>query len=175
MVQTPVLCLAIGMCALVGCDAGEPTKGAVDAQASIDVPPAIDGALGGGTLEGTVARTAQPMGDARGHVYVALFDKDPVINMASAQVIARVRLADADLASLGATVAYSLTNIPPRTADYFLLAFLDDNANVDPMSASAGPDRGDLVSLDGLAAPRVKVNGGGTQTENITLNSVLPF
>ena len=176
MFKRNVLAVAIGGTALLGCGETETTKGSPDAAVSIDAAPAIDAPTGGGgTLAGMVSRSAQPMGDARGHVYVALFDRDPVINMSTAQVIARVRIDNADLSATGTTVAYTLTSIPPRTADYFLLAFLDDNANVDPTSASAGPDRGDLVSLDGLAAPRVKVTGSGTQSEDIILNSVLPF
>lgn len=165
-----------GFALLTGCGEAETTQDSVDAAVSSDVAPAIDAPPGGGgSLQGTVARSAQPNGDARGHVYVALFDRDPVINMSTAQVIARVRIDNADLSAPGATEAFTLTSIPPRAADYFLLGFLDDNGNVDPMSTSAGPDRGDLVSLDGLAAPRVKVTGGGTQAHNIILNSVLPF
>lgn len=128
------------------------------------------------TVSGGISRSAQPMGDARGHIYVALFDRDPVANMDTAQVIARALLESADLSAPGASVAYSLMDVPARAEDYFLVAFLDDNGNVDPASPDdAGPDRGDLVSLDGIAAPKLEVSSAGTISHDVVLNSVLPF
>ncbi len=147
----------------------------VDAAVTIDA--AIDASAATGTLSGSVSRTASPgsAGDARGPVYIALFDRDPISNMSSAVVVSRVRIENVDLSGGGATIAYSLTDIPPRATDYFIVAFLDDNANVDPMSTSAGPDKGDLVSLDGFASPKVKVTAPEVKTHNLVLNSVLPF
>lgn len=166
--------VAVGL--LAGCSEGEPTSDSVDAPLAVDAPPTVDAPSGGGgMLTGMVSRSAQPMGDARGHVFVALFDRDPVIDRMSAQVVARVRLDNVDLSASGASAPYTLTGIAPRAADYFLLAFLDDNSNVDPTTTAAGPDRGDLVSLDGFAAPKVKITVVGTKTENVVLNSVLPF
>jgi hypothetical protein len=116
------------------------------------------------------------MGDAMGDIYVALFDRDPVTQMSQAQVVARQRLAAVSLAGNGASIAYQLTDIAPRSADYYLVAFLDDNGNVDAAHPEqAGPDKGDLVSLDGLAAPKVAVTSAGDHAHAITLNSVLPF
>ncbi len=167
---------AVALGLLAGCGEGESGSDSVDAPLAIDAPVAVDAPSGGGgVLTGMVSRSAQPMGDARGNVFVALFDKDPVIDRMSAQVVARVRLDNVDLSATGASAPYTLTGVAPRAADYFLLAFLDDNGNVDPMTAGAGPDRGDLVSLDGFAAPKVKVSVAGTKTENVVLNSVLPF
>ncbi len=169
-----VIAMTFGL--LAGCGEPEPTNDSPDAPLAIDAPIVIDAPpTGGGTLTGMVSRSAQPMGDARGHVFVALFDRDPVVNMSSAQVVARVRIENVDLSASGASTPYTLTNIAPRAADYFLLAFLDDNGNVDPTTMAAGPDRGDLVSLDGFAAPKVKVTVAASKTENIILNSVLPF
>jgi hypothetical protein len=128
------------------------------------------------TVTGSIRRSAQPMGDARGHIYVALFDRDPVANMDAAQVVSRALLENADLSAANASVAYSLLDVPARAEDYFLVAFLDDNSNVDPASPDdAGPDRGDLVSLDGLAAPKLAVSSAGTTSHEVVLNSVLPF
>jgi hypothetical protein len=128
------------------------------------------------TVAGSIRRSAQPMGDARGNIYVALFDEDPVTNMDTAKVVARALLEAADLSAQGASVAYTLTDVPTRSADYFLVAFLDDNGNVDPATPdAAGPDKGDLVSLDGLAAPKLQVASVGTTQHDIVLNSVLPF
>jgi hypothetical protein len=135
-----------------------------------------DSAAGGASLRGAISRSTTPMGDARGNVYVALFDRDPVVDMATAQVVARALLENADLAAAGATVPYQLDGITPRGDAYFLVAFLDDNGNVDAANPDdAGPDRGDLVSLDGLAAPRVMVPAAGEVAHDIVLNSVLPF
>lgn len=163
---------AIACVGLAACS-GDSTNASIDAPVAIDAPASA----ATGTLSGSVSRTATPSstGDARGPVYVALFDRDPVANMSSAVVVARVRIENVDLSGSGATVAYSLTAIPPRAADYFIVAFLDDNANVDPTGTSAGPDKGDLVSLDGFASPKVKVTAAEVKTQNLVLNSVLPF
>jgi hypothetical protein len=153
---------------------GEPATDPPDAatpDASVDASPSQLA-----TVTGQIRRSAQPMGDARGHIYVALFDRDPVTNMETAQVVARALLENADLSAPAATVAYSLLSVPARAEDYFLVAFLDDNGNVDATKPDdAGPDRGDLVSLDGLAAPKLAVSSAGTTSHDIDLNSVLPF
>ena len=160
---------------LAACSSNESGNDTADASVASDA--ASDAAPGTATLSGNVSRTAAPSntGDARGHIYVALFDRDPVINQSSAVVVAMQRLDNADLSASGTTLPYTLTGIPPRAMDYFLLAFLDDNNNVDPAAGGAGPDKGDLVSLDGFASPKVEVSAAGTVTENIILNSVLPF
>ncbi len=164
---------------LVGCSSGtsEPTPDPLGPDASTG--GSVDAANpGGGTakVSGTIKRSAAPMGDAVGDVYVALFDRDPVTQMMQAQLVARARIVGANLAAATATVPYELVDVPPRAETYYLVAFLDDNANVDMAHPEkAGPDRGDLVSLDGLAAPKLGVTTAGTQSHDITLNSVLPF
>lgn len=160
---------------LVGCSSGTPDPVGPDASAGGSVDASNPG---GGTAKvaGTITRSAAPMGDAVGDVYVALFDRDPVTQMSQAQLVARARIAGANLAAANATVPYELPDIPPRAETYYLVAFLDDNGNVDMAHPEkAGPDKGDLVSLDGLAAPKLAVTAPGTQAHNITLNSVLPF
>ena len=153
-------------------DQPDAASGSVDAPAStVDASPASLG-----SLTGKITRSAMPMGDARGPVFVAMFDRDPVANQMTAQVVARAFIENADLAGANAQLAYTLPDIPPRAEDYYLIAFLDDNGNVDVNNpAGAGPDRGDLVSLDGLASPKVKVTAAGMTAHDIVLNSVLPF
>ncbi len=125
---------------------------------------------------GTIARSAMPDGDATGNVFVALFDRDPVSNMSTAQVVGQVMIENANLAAAGATVAYVLDDVPMRPEEYFMIAFLDDNGNVDLSNPDgAGPDRGDLVSLNGVSAPRVTVATPGDHTHDIDLNLVMPF
>ncbi|MDX2089835.1 MAG: hypothetical protein SFX73_18410 [Kofleriaceae bacterium] len=126
------------------------------------------------TVSGSLRRTVQPMGDARGSIYVAMFDRDPVLERDAAQVVGQTVLTDADLSGEGASMTYTLSGVPVRAAKYYLVAFLDDNTSVSDPSA-AGPDRGDLVSLDGLAAPRLTVANAGTMTFDVNLNTVMPF
>ena len=66
------------------------------------------------------------------------------------------------------------TGIPARSAPYYVVAFLDDNATVtDPTMAA--PDRGDLVSLEGFSAPQVTVATDARVTLDLDLNQNLPF
>ena len=128
-----------------------------------------------GRLEGRVTRSAQPNGDARGDVYIAVFSGDPVVDD-DAQLIANLLLPDADLSDPGSSVSYSLAGIPPRPEPYSVTAFLDDDGNVDATDpASAAPDQGDLVTLRAFHSPEVSVAAPGTVTFNLDLNLVKPF
>jgi len=165
---------------LAACAADDPSDPAAPDAAPDDPgpddPDADPGPGGGASLTGAITRSAAPMGDAVGDIYVALFDRDPVLDMDNAVVVGRVLIEDANLAAAGASVAYTLPDVAPRGDDYYLVAFLDDNGTVDAADPdAAGPDMGDLVSLDGLAAPRVEVTTPGSHAHDIVLNSVLPF
>ncbi len=177
--------LLLACCALplaVGCadDSGgpDPEPGTPDAGdtgddggGGIDAPTAS-----GARLSGVINRSAAPQGDAVGNVYVALFDRDPIANMDTAVAVGNALLTNVDLAAAGATVAYVVDNVPPRAEDYFLIAFLDDNGNVDQSNPdAAGPDRGDLVSLMGVSAPKVTLATPGEHSHDIDLNLVMPF
>ena len=96
--------------------------------------------------------------------------------MDTAQVVGNALLEDVDLSAAGASVAYAIDGIPPRAEDYYVIAFLDDNGNVDTSDpSSAGPDRGDLVSLNGVSTPKVSLPTAGDHTHDIDLNLVMPF
>jgi hypothetical protein len=172
-----VCAVSVGGCSSDG--SPDPSPGAPDA--SLD--PSIEGGGGGDAapvatarLRGTVRRTVAPQGDAAGNVFVAVFDRDPIANRDTAQVVGNALVADVDLAVAGASVPYAVEAIPPRADAYFLIAFLDDNSNVDTsMPATAGPDRGDLVSLMGVSAPKIVVATPGDHGHDIELNLVMPF
>ncbi len=54
--------------------------------------------------------------------------------------------------------------------------FLDDNGTVDVSSEeSAGPDKGDLISLEGFASPIVIIDAPGAFELDIDLNMAMPF
>ncbi len=127
------------------------------------------------TLAGKVLRVAltKPQNGGKGTVYVAVFDKDPVIDRAGAKVVGMALVPGCDLTSDTASVPYSIAGLATRADPYFVVAFLDDNKNA---SATApGPDKGDLVSLDGIGAPKVTIAKAGTVALDIPLNAVLPF
>jgi hypothetical protein len=147
-------------------DAGAPSTPATDAGSST---------AGGATLTGMVKRvaTTQPSAGGKGNVYVAVFDNDPVTNRQNARAVGNALITDADMSSATASVAYTVTNLPPRSQQYFVIAFLDDNKNA-PANAPA-PDRGDLVSMDGFSAPKVTLASAASVTLDLNLTMALPF
>jgi hypothetical protein len=129
-----------------------------------------------GRLHGSITRSVEPQAGGVGHIYLAVFDKDPVIEAANVQLIALAVVEDADLSQRGAAAVYEIASIPPRADAYFVTAFLDDNNSVDASSAeAAGPDKGDLVSLIGFASPSVVVSTPGERKFDIDLNTPMPF
>jgi len=157
-----------------GADAG-PAGPATDAGPSTGTdagtPPA-----GGGAITGTITRSAEPAAGGVGHLYVAVFTSDPVTDRAGAMNVANARIEDVDMSGSGASVPYTVDGIPPRSEPYYVTAFLDDNGTVsatDP--SSAGPDRGDLVALDGFSSPQVTVSTQSAVTLDLDLNFNLPF
>ncbi len=181
------LLLALLALPLTACSSETSPAGTPDAAATpgIDAAPGAPDAAPGSPdaapaalarLTGSITRSAAPSGDAAGHIYVALFDQDPIAHKDTAKVIGNALVMNANLAAAGAKVDYVVEGVTPRADDYFLIAFLDDNANVDQsMPAAAGPDKGDLVSLSGVSPPKVKLATAGDHTQNIDLNLVMPF
>ncbi|GAB5543086.1 MAG: hypothetical protein RLO52_26805 [Sandaracinaceae bacterium] len=181
------------MCVLLsafGCDGESPAMDAgtdrVDAAPAPDAgppaepdagdPPAPDAAAGmTGGLAGVVTRTAMPRAGGVGHLYLAVFDRDPVTNRDTAMVVGRVIVEDADMSSADAAIPYAIDGIPPRAEPYFVSGFLDDNMNAGTDPETAGPDRGDLVTLEGFGSPTVTVSSAETVAYDIVLNTNLPF
>lgn len=160
----PFLALAV-----LACGGGSPPP--PDASSAADAPPAASG----GTIGGTITRSAEPAAGGRGHLYVAVFDRDPVSMREEAVVVARTIVIDADMSDPAAAIAYEVGGVPPRAEAYYVTAFLDDNGTVGSDPATAGPDRGDLVALEGFASPSVVVDAERRVTLDLVLNFNLPF
>ena len=126
------------------------------------------------TLHGVVTRSGTPAVDGIGGLYIALFDMDPVVAMDEASVVGSAFVPDVDMSAAGASIAYEMADIPPRAEPYFVIAFLDDNDSVTDPTAAA-PDRGDLISLDGFAAPQVTLSEPTRVELDIDLTENLPF
>ena len=190
---------AISLVCTLGC--GDDDRTAADASARMDAgpvrsdsgptpeedggqPPADGGPIadGGptgatGSIQGNVSRSASatPEADGVGPIYIAVFDQDPVTNRDSATLIGRVILEGADLSSESAAIPYMLDGIPPRPEPYYVSAFFDDDMNAGSDPATAGPDRGDLVTLMGLGSPQVTVPSASVVDYDIVLNTALFF
>jgi hypothetical protein len=118
------------------------------------------------------------MAGGRGNLYIAVFTEDPVTMGAGATPVANLRLDAVDMSADGASIPYTMPGIPPRAEPYFVTAFLDDNGTASTSDPSmAGPDRGDLVTIDAASfgSPRVTVASATTVNFDIVLNFNLPF
>ena len=150
-----------------------PGPGTPDASSPMPEPPPTSTDA---TLAGSITRSTAPRAGGRGSVYVALFDRDPVLMRDSAMRVAETIIEGADFSNSTARYEYEVSGIPPRPEPYFVIAFLDDNGTVDPSTpALAGPDRGDLVSLEGLSSPQVTIATPDRMSMDLDLNFSLPF
>lgn len=180
--------IAALLCSFAGCSAeADPESGADAAVVSADAAPGspdaapeprpdADPTAPTATLSGNVVRTTAPKAGGLGNLFVAVFENDPVTSMSDAAPVGQALVEDADMSADDAAIPYEVTGIPVRAEPYFIVAFLDDNDNAstdDP--ATAGPDRGDLVSLQGLASPSVSLDQAGVTTYEIVLNIAMPF
>jgi hypothetical protein len=147
--------------------------GADDTSVEPDAAPCSDAVCA--TLSGKVLRKplTKPQNGGKGNVYVAVFDKDPVVDRDNAKLVGQALIENVDMTDGAASVAYSVPGITPRPQPYFVVAFLDDNKNASP--TTPGPDKGDLVSLEGIGAPKVTLSKPGTVSFDLSLNAVLPF
>lgn len=157
-------------------DAGddEPTPDA--APASPDAVPSPDAPPGAvATVSGVITRSVAPEQDGVGNLYVAIFAEDPISNMMQAPV-GQALIENANMAAADAEIAYSIADVPVRGAAYHVVAFLDDDGTANTMDpAEAGPDTGDLISLNGLATPTVTVSSPGEVELDIVLSLAFPF
>ncbi len=139
----------------------------------------VDVDAGTATVSGSISRSAAIAAglDGKGSLYVALMDKNPITDRATAKPMANLLIKDADLSASGAKVSYKVENVPVVHADLFVVVFFDDNGNADTSGdgSKAGPDKGDLLNLD-LANPlKVKIDGPGDHQVDVVLNAGLPF
>lgn len=132
-----------------------------------------------GVLVGKITRTAMPKNGGVGPVFVAMFEKNPITSSTSGAdpgLVAFQRIENVDFTDPATAVLFRLEAIPPRPEPYFITAFLDDNMSANTaMPESAGPDRDDLVSLDGIGSPKVTINAPGESTLDLVLNFAMIF
>lgn len=126
-------------------------------------------------LVGKVSRTAsaKPQHGGKGKVYLAVFDHDPVGDRANAKVVGQAILPSVDFNPDTASIPYEVNDLPPRSAAYYVIAFLDDDANASATGPS--PSKGDLVSLDGISAPKVVLASAKSVTLDLPLTTAMPF
>lgn len=146
-----------------------------DAAVATDTATAVDVGASAAKLVGKVSRTAaaKPQHGGKGKVYLAVFDHDPVGDRANAKVVGQAILPSVDFNPDTASVAYEIDGLPPRSAAYYVIAFLDDDANAS--STGPSPSKGDLVSLDGITAPKVVLASAKSVTLDLPLTTAMPF
>lgn len=140
-------------------DLGAPQDGAPDApqDAGTDADVGTDSAPSTAPVWGYVSRSATPVLDGKGPLYVAVFVAGLPIVQGSVPA--------ADLSAPGSTVLYELYGVSAGAQQ--IGAFLDDNANALPMLPMADP--GDLALSNA-----VTVNvGGGSQRQDLVLDVVV--
>lgn len=132
-----------------------------------------------GVLVGQITRSTNPRNGGVGPVFIALFENNPITASTSGGdpgLVAFQRIENVDFNPEGTMVAYRLEGIPPRAEPYFITAFLDDNMSADTsMPETAGPDRDDLVSLDGIGSPKVTIDMVGESMLDLDLNFAMIF
>ncbi len=126
------------------------------------------------TVKGVVKRKmgVRPQHGGKGALYVSIMDGDPVLG-GKTRLLAVQVLPDVDMNPDGASVAFQLSDVPIRKDAYSILAFLDDNSTATEQNPA--PDKGDLVSLNGLSAPKITVDRVGPIATDIVLTNYLPF
>lgn len=176
--NSSALCLVIGWGSLgllacsdnSGGEPGDTTDGGDGGNQNVDGSPTY-------SVSGTVSRSVEPGygGDGRGTLYIALVHTCPTSTDDDAEPVAAASVDNADLSSPGATVAFTLSNVP--TGTYQLNAFLDDVTSSGSMTGSPFPGKGDMVAFDGLSAQctAVEVQGIDVQGASFTLNMVMPI
>lgn len=163
-------------------DSGSADAGTVDLGAAPDLGSVITDAgvddLGTSgpvaRLTGFVTRSTGPQAGGVGGLYIGVFTADPVVARDTAVQVARTVIAVADMRDAAVRVPYTIEGIPPRTAPYFVVAFLDDNGNA-MATTPPGPDRGDLVTLMGFSSPSVTIATADDATFDLILSTALPF
>ncbi len=122
------------------------------------------------TIRGTITASAEPSHGGIGTLYVAATDRSPF--MGTAEQIGGIVISDVSFSAQGEQVEYEL--VVPIGAKAYVTALFDDNGNASD-SNPPGPDRGDLLSLEGLDPPSVMVTEPGEYVLNLDLNFHFPF
>ncbi|MCO4746878.1 MAG: hypothetical protein KC912_18925 [Proteobacteria bacterium] len=147
-------------------DTGETQTGDTDTGSSAD-----SGSSSTASLSGTIDRSAEPSNGGVGHLYVVVMEENPMTGGGDA--LGAVIIENADFTSSGASYDYTISGIEPGTAEVFVTAFLDDNANAD--ATEPGPDMGDLVSMEGVSFPSIVIDQATAYDLDLTLSFSMPF
>jgi hypothetical protein len=121
-----------------------------------------DGGLNLGALKGKVTATVAPSADGKGTLYVSLHDQVP-----PAGLLTSTLTNNADLSSPYGAETYFLSALAP--GNYYLVVFLDDNANNNPFAP--GPDKGDMVTAKAI---QVHVVAGVQNVQDVVLDKLQP-
>lgn len=140
-----------------------PGKGGLKVDVVLSLVQAMGdaGSVSVGTVTGTIKCTATPTLDAKGPLFVSLHSQLP-----PGGKIAGVQINGANLSSPFTSESYFLTGVTP--GKYYLRAFLDDNANINPLFGG-GPDKNDIIH--GKPIP-VHVVAGVVTSQDVVLDSV---
>ena len=124
-----------------------------------------DSAGGLANLSGNVTRVAEPVAgqDGYGDLYVVVLSESPMTNPSQLPV-AQMMYPGSDFTDAAASVAYSVTGIPPRAEGYFVVAVLDDDGT------GPQPDGNDLINFPAS----VTMDAGGDYTEDLSLTMSVP-
>jgi hypothetical protein len=138
-----------------------------DTMTSADAGPAV-------SLSGTVTRKAgtKPTAGGKGHIYVALFDGNPITDMMGAKLVGRALIENVDMNPESAAIPYKIEGIPPSGTERQVVAFLDDNKTA--TTANPAPDKGDLVTIEIATFSGVKVKVAADTKLDLQLNAAIP-
>ncbi len=116
-------------------------------------------------LSGNVTRTVDIVTDQDGigDLYVLVLDENPMSNPSQLPV-AQMMYPGSDFSDPAASVAYSITSIPPRPEGYFIVAIFDDDVT------GPVPNSNDLLNVPGSFT----MDGAGDYTEDLALTMSLP-
>ncbi len=169
----------IGQCVTASDDMDIQDDMSADMDVVEDMAVVVDMAPTGGVLVGNVGRSAEPRNGGVGPLFIALFEKNPITASTTGQdpvLVAFQRIENVDFTSSNTMIPYRLEGIPPRAEPYFITAFLDDNMTADTSSPeSAGPDRNDLISLDGVGPVTVTIDQADEFMLDLDLNFHMLF
>lgn len=125
-------------------------------------------------LSGVVTRTASLQHDGYGDLFIAVFDGNPIDLTDTPSSLGFQLIPDVDLNDPETVVSYEIVDLVPGEVDPFhVIAFFDDNENA--TAPEPEPDRTDLVSMIGLAAPTVSIPTDDGATLDLVLNIGMPF
>ena len=153
-----------------------------DMPSSMDMSNTADMSPTTTTLKGTVTGKVNPRFGGDGSLYVVVLTEKPYINNRpnpNTKAIKAAYVPNAFLATDQDSVNYQIDDIPTRPQAYHLIAFLDDNDNVNSNNTpNVAPDSGDMIDagvVNGMITfPEVVLDDAQTVTQNFIMRTVIP-